>query len=309
MSSSSIVTLGALRLKSKYRSDMQNNPSISTPEWNGYISDSYKELYDLLVSAYGNDYYVESPYELTINTLQFYDLPEDFYKLLGVDLQYSSSPTGWVSLKKFEFLERNKYAYLQPAINVYAQTARIWYIPEPTALEFMPSCVTTFDDTEISMSDVSPLSVGMSISGDGIQNNTVVVSIDTDLNTLVMSKVATLTQAAATLSFWIDSVTIDGVSGWEEYIVIDAAIKAGVKQDYDTTKLEKQKDAMMKRIEAMAENRDAGQASHTTDALCVNSWGYNQLGAASLRYRLVGTQLMLIPIADSDSDSGMNGGW
>ncbi len=66
---------------------------------------------------------------------------------------------------------------------------------------------------------------------------------------------------------------------------------------------------MMKRIEAMAENRDAGQASHTTDALCVNSWGYNQLGAASLRYRLVGTQLMLIPIADSDSDSGMNGGW
>jgi hypothetical protein len=304
MSTSSLVTLGSLRLQAQYRSDMINNPAITTPEWNIYLNNSAKELRDILIAAYGNEYSVQTPYSLTMTSNQFYDLPSDFYKLLGVDLQYSASPTGWVSLKRFEFLERNKYAYLQPAVNVYAQTARIWYIPEPTSLIFTPSCVTTLSSTTVSMDDVTGLSVNMNVDGPGIQTGTVINSINTNTNEIVISQVATATQIAATLCFWIDNVQIDGISGWEEYVIIDAAIKAGIKQEFDVRDLKEQKKEMKARIEGMAEGRDAGQAHHVTDALSVNSWGYNQLGAASLRYRLVGSQIMLIPIADSDDSFG-----
>src|SRR5437868_757552 len=106
MSLSSSVSLGAMRIQAQQRADLENSGAISTPEWNQYLSQSYKELYDLLVAAYGNDYYVAAPYALTITGEQFYDLPSNFYKLLGVDLQYSAAPTGWITLKRFEFIER-----------------------------------------------------------------------------------------------------------------------------------------------------------------------------------------------------------
>lgn len=57
---------------------------------------------------------------------------------------------------------------------------------------------------------------------------------------------------------------IDGM-GWEEYIVIDAAIKALQKEESDVSVLMAQKVAIEKRIEAAAENRDAGAPATISD--------------------------------------------
>lgn len=62
-----------------------------------------------------------------------------------------------------------------------------------------------------------------------------------------------------------DSDTVDGVNGWEEYIVIDAAIKMLAKEESSTTGLEREKAAMTRRIEAMAQNRDSGEPESITD--------------------------------------------
>lgn len=294
MSSSSSVSLGALRLQAKQRADMENNPAISDPEWNQYISASAKELKDLLIAAYGNEYYVKVPYQFVLTGTQFVDLPSDFYKLLGVDLQYSASPTGWITLKRFEFIERNKYAYPNTAVNwngytnlkyrlmgdqleliplpMTGQVARIWYIPKPTNLQFMPTCATTIASKTISMTDVSDLSVGMSVYGPGIISNPVptIVSIDTAGNEIVISSAAISTQPIVTLQMWTDAAEIDGIAGWEEYIIVDAAIKSAVKQEDDYNGLAGQKQSMLMRIQAMAEGRDAGQAHHVSDVLSVN---------------------------------------
>jgi hypothetical protein len=56
-----------------------------------------------------------------------------------------------------------------------------------------------------------------------------------------------------------DADTFDGINGWEEYVVVDAAIKCLQKEESSTTDLERQKAALLKRIEAMAANRDAGE--------------------------------------------------
>ena len=57
-----------------------------------------------------------------------------------------------------------------------------------------------------------------------------------------------------------DTDIITGVSGWTEYIIVDAAIKALQKEESDVTILMAQKGALIKRIEESAMNRDAGQA-------------------------------------------------
>lgn len=75
-------------------------------------------------------------------------------------------------------------------------------------------------------------------------------------NTLVWSADA-LTKTTGT--------TFDGFSGWTEYVIVDAAIKAMVKDKTDPSALFAQKAALVKRIEAMAANRDAGAPSRVVD--------------------------------------------
>jgi len=58
--------------------------------------------------------------------------------------------------------------------------------------------------------------------------------------------------------------SFDGVNGWEEYVVVDAAIKCLQKEESSTTDLERQKGALIKRIEAMAADRDAGEPQRLT---------------------------------------------
>lgn len=55
-----------------------------------------------------------------------------------------------------------------------------------------------------------------------------------------------------------DTDIVDGVSGWEEFIVTDAAIACLGKEESDTSLLERERAGLVQRIEAAAENRDTG---------------------------------------------------
>lgn len=58
---------------------------------------------------------------------------------------------------------------------------------------------------------------------------------------------------------------VDGVNGWEEYIIVDAAIKMMAKEESDPSVLLAQKAQMRERIENTAANRDAGAPERVTD--------------------------------------------
>lgn len=219
MSSSSVVTLAAIRLQAQQRADMVNSTFISTPEWNQMITNSYKELYDLRIAAYGDDYDVASPYSfITDGVNQLFNLPSDFYKLLGAEISINSSPQNYITLTQFNFSERNTYAYpnqqsysgtvpryhligsqimLRP-LPQGGQTIQLWYVPEPTNL-----------------------------------------TLDTD--------------------------TMDGISGWEEYVIVDAALKARIKEETDVSELAASKAAMIKRLQDMTNNRDASMPATVAD--------------------------------------------
>lgn len=314
MSTSSQVSLGALRLQAQQRSDMVNNNSVTIPEWNQYLSQSYKELYDILISAYGNEYYIANTYQFLTTSLQQYPLPDGtssftdttgstaskFYKLLGVDLQYSASPTGFVTLRRFEFIERNKYAYPNTTTNwngytnlryrvqgnglyfvplpTTGQTVQVWYAPAPTSLQYLLPCVTTLNTRTITLTDTTGLVPGMNVYGNGIQANATLSSVGS--TSVIVSSSVTATYSSSILSFWNDSTVMEGISGWEEYVIVDASIKVQIKQEADYTGLAQQKLGLKTRIEAMAEGRDIGQAQHVSDALGAANYGNGGFGGA-----------------------------
>lgn len=145
-------TLASLRDQARLRADMQNSKFVSDEEFNQYISDSYAELYDLLVSKF-EDYYTADPLVFHLDSGNTYDLPVDFYKLKGLDRALSDS-NDWYTLRPFTFEDRNarrsatRFRGLYPAIRYRifgnkilfspddqaAGNYRMWYIPRYTPL-------------------------------------------------------------------------------------------------------------------------------------------------------------------------------
>lgn len=215
------ITLAELKKRVRRRADMERSQFVSDVELAEYINLSYKELYDLLVATF-EDYYTLDPVEFTLNQGEYiFPLPDDFYKLRGVDgkLTVSSSTSDYQTLQPFNFQERNTrnrefnraifgvvsltYRIVNNSLYIYPQEAakgqyRIWYVPRANDL---------INDTD----------------------------------------------------------TVDGVNGWEEYIIIDAAIKMLGKEESDTTVLKEEKERIKMRIIDMAANRDAGSSERITD--------------------------------------------
>ena len=59
-----------------------------------------------------------------------------------------------------------------------------------------------------------------------------------------------------------DTDIVDGVAGWEEYIVVDAWRKAWESLDRDASNAQRAKAEQKDRIESMAARRDRGSAHH-----------------------------------------------
>lgn len=104
------VTLLQLRTQAKQRADMERSNFVATTEWDSYINASLAELHDIMIAAYGEDYYVSSSSFATVQAQASYNLPSDFYKLRGVDVQINGvSPEDYCTIQKFNFNERNRF--------------------------------------------------------------------------------------------------------------------------------------------------------------------------------------------------------
>lgn len=148
MASIAATTAGALITAAQQRADMENSGFISDAEWLAMCNASLQTLYDKLIEAYGNDYEVQAPYTVTTDgTNDAYDLPTDFYKLLGVDLQLannSSTADGWITIWRFNFAQRNQYT-LPNIFTLWGRTnikyrlrgGKIWFIPIPASGQYL----------------------------------------------------------------------------------------------------------------------------------------------------------------------------
>lgn len=245
MAKTGVVTLGSVKTRAKYRADMVNSTFVSDEEWNTYITASYKELYDLLITCWGDNYYVSLPYQFTTtNNIDQYDLPDGtdsfllpddttapaFYHLLGVDLvQSPGTQLQNITLKQFNFQERNKYS------SAYGSGLATWGFVAPDYKLL---------DGRIML---RPVPNGGSV-----------------IQLWYVPRPTDLTD---------DADTFDGISGWEEYVVIDAARQALEKEESSTVEAIREKADLVKRINKSAVNRDAGSPITVTDSYATGGWG------------------------------------
>lgn len=180
------MSLGQIRLMSQQKADRINSDFVTLPEWNNFINLAMYELYDLLITA-DEEYFVATPAQFQTNGNQYqYPLPdglttfidgisgapdyvaEPFYKLKGVDLGLSSANNAWVTLNKFNFIDRNRYVYPNSGGSMYGVFncqyrllgSKIEFIPTPSAnqpirLWYIPRLPQLLKDTDISTTGIS----------------------------------------------------------------------------------------------------------------------------------------------------------
>lgn len=131
------MSLYELRLRSQQFADRVGSEFVGRPEWNSIIRLANDELYDLLITSY-EDYNI-APYAYinTNSTTQKYALPsginylggvfggvsgdpaKKYYKLAGVDLGVNTSNNAWVTINRFDWIDRNAYVYPNSTSTIY----------------------------------------------------------------------------------------------------------------------------------------------------------------------------------------------
>lgn len=232
------MSLSQIRLLAQQRADRVGSQFVTLPEWNVYINQSAYELYDLLVTVY-EDYFLAPSLLITTDGLSEgvtlpdgsnYDSAPGLYKLMGVDFGVAGQGSGFIPLRKFNFIDRNNYPY-----------------PQLTSPSFCYPMYRQMGDQLL----LTPQATAGQI-----------------LRLWYIPKLRQLLR---------DTDVLDGVSGWTEYVVVDAAIKALTKEESDTSSLMLEKAALIQRINASASNRDAGMPDTVSDTRYATSnypYGY-----------------------------------
>jgi hypothetical protein len=245
------MNLGYIRYLAQLRADKLNSNFLTTDEWNSNINQSIYELYDILITKFGDDYFMAPSYSFTTTGAGSYPLPNGvlqflntqtnttevappIYKLIGADCGVAVGNNAWVTLPRYNWIDRNKFVYPQLTANAlgvfnlsYRQMGnQLYFIPRPAAgqyiqLWYIPRMTQLLKDTD--MLDVS-------------------------------------------------------ISGWVEYIIVDAAIKACTKEEsYEmANSLKLDKAALLERITTTAANRDVGQPNTVSDTR--TNTGFNKQG-------------------------------
>ncbi len=132
------MSLYELRLRSQQTADRVGSKFVKDDEWNSFIRRAMYELYDILIMSYEDLFASEYAFVTTNGTTQNYPIPNGYsnylggvyggasgtpakavYKLAGMDLGVNTSNNAWVTLKKFNFIDRNKYVYPNSTSTIY----------------------------------------------------------------------------------------------------------------------------------------------------------------------------------------------
>lgn len=223
------ITLGEIRLQSKQRADRVNSQFLTTSEWNNNINQSMYELYDLLITCY-EDYFIAPPVTLTTDgTTVQYPLPNGYSNFIT----NSQAAPAFYKLSGVD-LSLNTSANAYVTVDKFDWIRRNEYVFPNTA-----STIYGVFNMRYRLMGSTLYFTPTPSAGQGIR-----IWYIPRLPTLLKDK---------------DTTTVD-ISGWIEYVIVDAAIKALQKEESDVSVLMAQKMALKARIEESAMNRDAGRA-------------------------------------------------
>jgi hypothetical protein len=223
------MSLGQLRLISQQRADRVNSHFLTTPEWNSNIVQSCYELYDLLINT-DQDLYLTNPITFVTNgATDTYPLPD------GV--LYNGAPPFYKLLGVD--LSINSANNARVTVNKFNFIDRNRYIYPNTAS-------TIYGVFNLQYRLMGP--------------NLKLIPTPSASQPIMIWYIPRLKELLADTD-----LTSTSISGWIEYVVVDAAIKALQKEESDVSVLMMQKQALIKRIEESASNRDESRPDTISD--------------------------------------------
>jgi hypothetical protein len=215
----------------RHRANMESSRFVTDKEVAEFLNQSIAELYDLIVAARGQEHFAASANLQSPSTDGFTVSGQDTYALPADFYELLgvdvAMDSDTIGIKPYMFVERNRYKIA----GLWSPVQPIFYRLLAGNIKFIPVpsghyLVTTW------YLPASQRLVGTYDANDMLTSGT---------------------------------QTFDGYNGWEEYAVVDAAMKCLEKEESDTSALMARKALLTGRINALAAQRDAGHPERVTD--------------------------------------------
>ncbi len=275
------VALNTLRDEARQRADQVNSEFVTDAELNGYLNNSWSELYDILVSKYQDDYFLTSTSITVTSGTSSYSLPSDFYKARGVDLNINDNQN--TPLQRYTFADRTRDSLVRYARDVKYRiqannivfapspsnnTATLWYIPHPRKLQSVtPTGISRGSTTTWTVPATHSFVAGDKINAIGFfaTNYNVEQTVSSVTSTTVVTDLNSSALSDPTVYGTLESMQDFVNAGWRQYVSVDSAIMMMLKEESDISGLVYVKQGLLERIEIMAEDRDSGEPARVTN--------------------------------------------
>lgn len=209
------TNLAAIRRRVLSRADMPANGFVPNSELDDFIHDSLDDLHEMLVGKHEG--YAETSATLTLAaSTSDYVLPNDFLKLIGVDLIFSGSD--YTSLRRIANPERNRDSgSMRDSLRPFRYSLRGRFI------RIHPTPAAAYTGRILYAPTFTPLRKAS------------------------------------------DKVPAYVPAGFLRWAVLDAAIKCLLKEESDTSALERERERIEAKINAAAVNRDSNEPTYIAD--------------------------------------------
>lgn len=226
------INLGYLRYLSQLRADKLNSFYLTTDEWNSNINQSMYALYDIVVTKFGDDYCFAPFLLISLTGANAYPLPDGSnYPVNGVNAP---------ALYKLSGIDAN--------ISGASASSNAGWIPIARANWSDRDRFTTWPGQAGQLNNVNSMSYR-------VMGNSLFIFPPNQNMVIRLGYVPVMTQLLQDtdmLSF--------SISGWCEFIIVDAAMKAMIKEESldKWNALNNTRQGLIERIETTAANRDVG---------------------------------------------------
>lgn len=225
------INLGYLRYMSKLKADMLKSGFLADDEWNFNLNQSANRLYDLLITKFGDNYFAAPRVQFNTTGAAIYTLPNGS--------NYGGAPA--------------LYKLIGVDCGINASNNEWFTLPRYNIIDRNKYSTLQLAGTTQSVYGLAYIIMG---------SNLEFIPLPTSAQTIQLLYVPMLTQMLQDPDMMPFSI-----SGWSELVIVDAAIKALMKEEsFDEAQfLIQERAGILERIEMTAANRDVGQPNSVSN--------------------------------------------
>lgn len=248
------MSLGEIRLMAQQRADRVNSNFVTMTEWNSYIRLAQYELYDLLIDQDQMRYVAPTAGFVSNGSTYLYPLPDGIRSFTMPDGSSAVARPFYKLVGVDMGLANANQAWVTVNSFNFIDRNKFLYPNSASTIYGVFNCQYRLNDNSIQFIPVP--------SGNQ------------------PFRLWYIPRLAVPLA---DNDLVDGVSGWEQYVIVRAAKYALDKEESDTSKLDAELLFLKERIQTAAKTRDVGQADTISDTRTAmggfnGGWGRGPIG-------------------------------